>query len=658
MNQRSPFLVIVILLSSLSVFGQNKEVPVEIVIDKLSHKNVRGFLEKTTNSVFKFFNSDASPDNLLTSRCIVVKSTEKEKTVGMTEDPTLSPMKNLKAFKIGAKSDVIRLVMETFKNDNGDVCEFDKGDNYHSVVSSELKLSEIAPGVFSQVLGMSAKDDKFSATFKIRYGIPSPADIKSDLTEKVSDVGKSVQLSTSIELVNKSGLSYIWEYKTDDDNDWKEFAKTTGESVGVNPAKDIFKKGIKTSQVIRFRVKAISAELAGSYSVPYEIKVTPAGPQFEAAGVAVTETCPNTASGMISVKNITSPADNIAYYVIKGKEITEDDQPDIIAEGKKLLSGKAAISKGVEISKLAEGDYTLVVYNADMPVGKNFKTHVFTVGKFAQLGIKAESVTEATCATMPDGQILIEMTGGAPGKLISSLAPSVGKLKLFGKNIVYSELPPGMYTVFIKDACNQSVSTKELEIQKKMVQLSGKIEIINEPLNNFPNGSVKVAIEGGSGQFKYTLTRTGTNNAVPKEKTTSTPAWEIDNMVKGSYKLKIIDITYPLCPGWDTTVILNGKTLVSADTTATEPVKKDSLKKDSTVAYLPVRNQQKREAKQFTWLVAEAINPEEMESENRLFTAVQNSLFCRLAEMLGHTYLLSKYLLRAQVLSQSDQKHC
>jgi len=561
-------------------YSQGRDIPVEIIVDKLSHKNIRGFLEKTTEAVYKFYNGELRPENCITNKCIVLKSSDKEKSVNTSDDPVLNSTKALKVFRINQNSEVISLKMETFKNDKGDVCEFDKGDNYHSVVSLDIKLSDLNPGVFSAPLVMVAKDEKFAVSIRVRYGLPVPADIKPESIEKINDATKAITLKSQVDLTNKNNLNYLWEYSIDEENNWKELGKTISESVVFFPNRDIFKKIIKGTQTIHMRMKVVSSEISGPYSATCDMQFTAPPPKFDNNDVTTQESCPNNPSGSITIKSLTGVADNYAYYIIKGKTLTADDYPDVIESGKKIVSGKVNSSKPLIAQRLEEGDYSIVISNADVPVGKMFTTYSFSIKKYSVLVIKSESVTEATCGAIPDGQILIEIEGGSPGKLISTITPAIGKSKQFSHNIVFSELPPGIYTVFVKDQCSQTIATKELEILKKMIQIKGRVEIATEPLNNFPNGSVKVNIEGGSGQYKYILSK---GTTIGLEKMAPAPVWMMDNLTKGSYKLKIIDMSYPLCPGWDTSFILSGKTLVS-DSAISQPEKPE--KKDSTQSTL------------------------------------------------------------------------
>ncbi len=562
--------------------AQGKELPVEVIVDKLSHKNIRAFLEKEIDAVFKFYHDEFLPDNNITNKCIVLKSTDKEKSINTVDDIAISSLKNLKQFKVNSSKGVIQLKMESFKNDKGDICEYDRSDNYHSIVALEVKLHELNPGVFSAQLPIMAKDDKFAASIRVRYGIPAPAPITAEAIQKVNDPLKSITLKSMMELSNKANLSYVWEYKMDTENDWKELGKTPTESFVLLPAKDIFKKAIKTNETIHFRMKAISSEIAGPYTENFTVLFTPPAPHFEKSEVKTVPTCPNSPSGSISIANITVFSDSLGYYILKGKTIDSSAYPDVVAQDVKAYSGTTLNNKPLSVQKLDEGDYTIVLYNANALVGKMFTTHVFSIKKMPLLSIKSDKVSDATCSNSADGQILIELEGGNPGKLVTSITPNVGRTKQVSRSIYFTELPVGIYTVFVKDECSQIIASKELEVLQKTVQIRGLLEIESEPMDNTTNGVVKVSMEGGTGQYKYIVTKGIIAGA---EKTETTNIFKIDKFAKGTFKLKVVDANFPSCPSWDTTFSIIGKTqeTIAVDTIkAPEPEKKDTIKNQTS----------------------------------------------------------------------------
>ncbi len=570
------------IVSTQDLHAQGKELPVEVVVDKLSHKNIRAFLEKEIDAVFKFYHDEFLPDNNITNKCIVLKSIDKEKSINTADDIAISALKSLKQFKVNSSRGVIQLKMESFKNDKGDVCEYDRSDNYHSIVALEVKLHELNPGVFSAQLPIIAKDDKFAASIRVRYGIPAPAPITAEAIEKVNDPLKSITLKSMLELSNKANLSYVWEYKTDTENEWKEMGKTPTESFVLLPAKDIFKRAIKTNETIHFRMKAVSSEIAGPYTENFTVLFTPPAPHFERSEVKTVPTCPNSPSGSISIATITGFSDSLAYYILKGKTIDSTAYPDIVAQDLKAYSGTVVNNKSLTVQKLEEGDYTIVLYNANAQVGKMFTTHIFSIKKMPLLSIKSDKVSDATCSNSADGQILIELDGGNPGKLVTSITPNLGKTKQVGRSIYFTELPIGTYTVFVKDECSQIIASKELEVLQKTVQIRGKLEIETEPLDNTTNGVVIVSLEGGTGQYKYVVTK---GIIAGTEKTETTNVFKIDKFAIGTFKIKVVDANFPLCPSWDTTFSIIGKTqeVITIDTTKTiQPEKKDTIKNQTS----------------------------------------------------------------------------
>ncbi|MDB5231985.1 MAG: L,D-transpeptidase catalytic domain [Chitinophagaceae bacterium] len=540
--------------------AQAKEVPVEVIVEQLAHKNIRGFLERSTEAVYKFYHDDAVASNVITDKCLIVKSSDAEKSINVSQDPVLNAARKLKIFKINPASGTISLKMETYEDDKGDPCEHDKGDDYYFVTPLEIKLNDLNPGVLSAPYTITTKDDKFTAVIRVRYGIPAPEVIKQDNAELVNDVTKAVTLKSALDLNNKTNLTYSWEYKVDDENTWKELGnKTVSESVVFYPVRDAFKKPLKTNQTLHVRMKAVSPELASDYTPSYDIQFTPEVPVIEKNDIKVSATCPGEPSGGISIKGVKASSDNIAYYIIKGKQLDAENYPDVINTSNKIKQGIVANGNTVDVQKLEEGDYLIILYSANMPVGKVFAQYGFNVSKYPQLIIKSQDVKEATCATIPDGQIMIETEGGNPGKLTYAIVPASGKAQQFGRSAIFSELAPGNYTVFVKDECGQNISTKEMEVIRKAPIVKGKLGVTMEPVNEFANGAINISLEGGTGQYKYIIYK---NNNAEHDKQVSSAPFVIDHLGKGSYRLKVTDISAPLCPGWDTTFSLTGKTIM------------------------------------------------------------------------------------------------
>ena len=539
-------------------YTQEKELPVEIVIEKLHHKDIRTLFKRSTEAVFKFYHNEVADNNCITNKCLLLKSKEGERTVIVANDPVLNASKKLRVFKIDPASESINIKMETYEDDKGEICNYDKGDNYYSVASLNVKLSDLNPGIFSEPLTLFSKDEKFSAVIKVRYGIPIPVPITQDQAEAINDVTKVVTLRSLVNLTNKTNLKYIWEYSIGDEKIWKILGATISESVVFYPIREIFKNPVKTNQKIQIRMKAASAEQESPPSSLFTIQFTPEAPTINNEDIKVTPTCPNQPSGHLNIKTANGIADKLAYYIIKEKTVEAGNFPDVIGPNSKINSGIITKGDSVSVSNLKEGDYNIVVYNGNMEVGKVFIARPFSISQYPVLTLKSFEVTEASCEAVPDGQIMIETSGGQPGRLVSHITPETGKRFMSEHTAIFSDLLPGTYSVTVWDKCSQMVTQKEVIVPKKAIQLHGKINIEAEPINEFLNGTVKITLAGGSGKYKYTLSL---NNS-GEEKQATANSWLIEHLIKGSYALKVTDISSPQCAYWDTTFVLAGKTMI------------------------------------------------------------------------------------------------
>ncbi len=581
MKVRYVLMVLIITGFCTRVWAQGREVPVEVIVDKISYKHIRGFLERTTEAVYKLYHTEISQANYLADKgCLRLVSRDADKNLELAADPVLGPFRKMRPFNADA-SGVIKIIMESFKDNKGDPCGYDKGDHHYSVTSLEVKVADLNPGVYSAPYTLLGKDGKMSAEIRIRYGIPLPAPISHKDHLAVNDVTKVVELASSIALENTKNLDYQWEYQSEGMKDWKAFDnRTVSPSVVFFPIRDVFKNPIKINQLLHLRMKVVSPELSSEY-VSTELTFTPEAPQFDTTGIVLVPSCPNNPSGAITINNPRGVAAQFAYYVIRQKTMDTQHYPDVIAATDQVKSGKIKNGENINAAGFSDGDYTIVVYNADMKVGNVFRTHAFTIAQYPSLTIKSTEVKDATCSNTPDGQIMVEAAGGNPAKLTYLLSPAAGKLQSAGRVAVFTELVPGTYTVVVRDACGQLISSKDLDVAQKVALIRGKIVMGTEAVGEFSNGAVQVTLEGGSGKFKYSVAK---NNITLVEKEVTSGSFTIERLAKGNYHLKVVDPEAAKCPGWDTVFTVTAKMLTTDTAANTMPNAQDTgvTKKDRT----------------------------------------------------------------------------
>lgn len=515
------------------------------MVTRIQHGNIRGFLEKNTEAVFKFYHDSAAENNIISSPCIVLKSQEPENEKNITE--------TLKTFSVSSSQ--IHIYLETWEDDKGEIFNHDKGDDAYSLTAIDIELDSLAPGVFSTPFTYQSKDNKFTIGIKVRYGMPVPEPIAPDATENILNAAKSVTLKSHLSLGNKQGLKYDWEFRTAADTGWKSFGQTLSESVVFFPERDLIKSAIKKNLELYFRFRSKSAEITGPYSEPISIEVTPSAPIIERESVKIFPTCPNRASGKIEIGKIKTSADSASWFVVKGKLIAPDETVE------NLLAQKV----GTEI--LEEGDYTVITYNAGMNTGKVLSTYAFSVEKYPELIIRKSEKKDATCPKSSDGEIRIETEGGSPGKLTFLISPSAGKPETNERSATFKNLLPGVYSVVVIDECEQLISADNIEVKSQNESLQGSINSITPPTDNQQNGSIHISIEGGSGSYQYVLFKDG---ATPITKGAGNLI-TIDKVQKGDYKLTITDSKLSGCSVWDTSFSIQATiTEIKTDTISQE----------------------------------------------------------------------------------------
>ncbi len=536
--------------------AQKHEIAVEVFIEKL-HYSALG--SSSNEVVYKFYLDSIDPSNLITDQCFSISSNEKEYTADSSNNPNIASNNKLKIFNVSSQADTLHLLMENYENDKGELCNYDKGDDDHFTTNLEVYLPGLMPGIMNGPF--TIENEKFSAIVRIRLGVPQPEDIVEESGEKVYEISKPTTIKTSLDIKNKSGISYYWQYKNSQSNNWTDLLQPTTVGSITFTAKNLFNNPISKSESISFRVKAASGEINSLFSEELSLLFLPNAPILNYNEITTTPACPKSGAGSIIIKNFNNITDSIYYYLVKGRLLEQEYYPDKILDSLKIAKGKLSKSESISINNLAEGDYILVLHNVNIPVGKVFINYPFSIRQFQELVVKQTDITNTKCDTTNDGVIDIRTEGGNPAKLSCFIDPPAGKRVLddIARKVIFSALPIGIYRVIIQDECLQAVTLKNIEIKKDPTILNGALQVIKEPINDGNEGAIKVDISGGSGLYAYTLI---TKDAIVKKAVTNSSTLTIDQLQKGDYRLKIKDSLRHCGSVWDTSFLLNGKIVV------------------------------------------------------------------------------------------------
>lgn len=536
-------------------FAQKKEVPVEVVIEKLQHLDLR---EKNTDAVYKFFYDTVLSQNNITEQCLTVHSLSGAKRVD-TSDVELKGKAKLKAFVLNSLADSIVIKMETYENDRGELCDYDKGDDYHSIATFTLKVKDLNPGIFSDTFTVYSEKQEFAALMRIRYGIPEAEDIVKLNEDSIIEVTRPVSLKSSLALKNKQGLTYHWEYKTERAQEWTSFnSATNSESIEFNALKDIFKTPITKNETLQVRMKAVSVEIKSNYTAPLMLHFTPAAPEIP-TDIALAPTCPNNDCGSISMAAIKTIGDSVSYYLIKGKSLKPESYPDRVGDTAKIDAGTIAKVDSLSIESLAEGDYNLVIYNNVGAVGKAFAVHPFTIIKYKELKTLSVLPENAGCDSTASGQISLAMEGGNPDSLTYYISPIAGKpvIDFAGRKAIFTKLPAGSYSVIVRDKCNQEIILDQVEVKTKTEAsgLEAQVHIEAQPNNSLAEGIVKIQLGGGTGNYAYNVS----SGSLQTKGEIIGNSGIIPHLPIGSLELRVVD-NAAKCLTWDTILVLGSET--------------------------------------------------------------------------------------------------
>jgi hypothetical protein len=185
---------------------------------------------------------------------------------------------------------------------------------------------------------------------------------------------------------------------------------------------------------------------------------------------------------------------------------------------------------GDSITGLTSGAYTVTITD-----GSNCSTsNTQVINNISQVGLGAIYLTQPTCFTA-DGNIKIIITGGtAPFYYLGS--NGVTNIT-FDRNVIFSGLGPGFFTIQVVDAglCTFTTSTSLLT-PRGMSTVA--VDLTHSTCNNFSGIIGPIQVIGGTSPYTYSLTDSiGNTNSV----TIYQSNWLFDGLSADTYVLSITD---------------------------------------------------------------------------------------------------------------------
>lgn len=261
--------------------------------------------------------------------------------------------------------------------------------------------------------------------------------------------------------------------------DWEDLGTTYYESINFIPGSIVPVSSGKVSIGIRVRFSSASETSPNSQVLNLVIKPRP--PSFNMSASA---SCPNYASGNISLSGISSFTGITDYELIVKKD-NESSGNYISFSGSNYTVGN-----------LRSGNYKLYLYyeNSDLG-GCTLDNQATFVGEYNNLTFTVNKLTDASCPGLADGKI-----GAIIKTYQGDFRFSLGTTYLpTNTNGNFESLPAGSYTVKATDMCHSDpVGGDAVTISQPSPVTITSINKINPTCNSAPNGSIKVNASGGT----------------------------------------------------------------------------------------------------------------------------------------------------------------
>lgn len=527
------------------------KIPFEIKLKSVSFNKASNFLSNILGGkiipVYKFYiDSLAETHSLHHNLCYSFTVKDKSQIFNLSENNTYGgPLVMITNLDLNINKE-IKLVMENYQNDKGDVCYFDKGDAKHKVTFYTINIAALKHGITQPPITINSDQNQYAVTISYRLGLPLPSTPVCDSIGKFNDGTKTYIFKASLNLINKEGLQLEWQASTDKNHWTPLFEKTSKEELSIIPEKDIIKTAVKSYSKCFLRYRIISPELTSEW-VEKMFDIIPPKPVIKKSDILSFASCSSIATGKIIIKSIRGQTDNYRIILFKGNDIAETKCFENITEVcPESIKDTIINSSSTELNNIASGDYTLFVGNAN--IASNFyDRNTIKLDEFPKLAISNYGSVAANCSVNPSGSINIETKGGNPDSLAFLVTPVAGELIKKGRNAYFNKLPEGGYNVLVKDACNQIVSTPIISIELKNDPLKADITIFKKPDFNKNNGTLIITMKNGSGLYTYKLF---VQDNLMKAKEFSGVELVLDSLYGAKYKIQVSDKNAPKCTGW------------------------------------------------------------------------------------------------------------
>lgn len=427
----------------------------------------------------------------------------------------------------------IGLKMEAFeKNKKKGDCDFDGSglfnkDKMHEFGEWVIDLKTIKPGVASNKMSVTTSGGNFSIEYKIKYSLPAADPIVLDNPTGKYCSNTKVKLTTGASLLpNKEDVLYKWEYQLEGSTSWNLLTTTAAPELQVSMA-DVLKAQPVSNQKIQVRVSLMVQSELGM-AAENSFVFMPAAPSLQLSDITVANTCKDISEGVVSIKNIKGFTEKYAL------QLKPTDKTVKSTDGNAQFTG------------IAKGQYQLALTNDDENQGACSVSYPVVVNEHPSLTEGAKKINPVSCNGLSDGFVMVTVGGGNPAALRANILPQAGSLVIKNREVNFTGLPAGKYTIQVFDSCNNKIEFTAT-ITEPVAAKINVTNLVKSTCTETPNGSFTVNITQGVGPFRYVLIKTETRKEIVKTEFTNMPTWMFNNLPAGEYTVMVYSNNSDVC---------------------------------------------------------------------------------------------------------------
>ncbi len=507
-----------------------------------------------------------------------------------------------------------------YEDDAGDRCEENSRDEQKESYFAEYPLSTLTPGVWSDLKTFGG--GRYFVQFYIRYTPIAPT-VSSITPSGLICADTPVSLTANLNAPNTTGLSYFWQYNVLGDEtsnpaygdclsncydryeecelfgfgncfeqliscqtncetwtpptipNWRNLGSSPTTNLTFTPSTSIFSGGIFENKSVQFRVRAYTSQTTSAYgnSSGYR-SFSPPAPSSTALPTAQ-PSCPNSATGTITLTNISKPFANYRYILKRGDVASLGCNPELDACLTDVERSGETSSATLTLSDIPVGSYSLFLLNPGGNAGVCPRRigGVITIDPIPNLQIALGTITQIACHGENTGSVTFSISGGRPSAVTHTLLNQTtnqswdASTSIANASTSFTNLPSGSYKLTSSDGCtNEDV---EYFTITQPVELSGsEFGITHATCNSPGNGAVTVKVARSTGVsvssvYFFELFKDANSIGV-HEQETDVLNW--GGLASGNYKLVAKEKNGATCNAYEQEFTINSATALALTT--------------------------------------------------------------------------------------------